>query len=218
VRPLTDVEVRVLGCLVEKERTVPDTYPMTLNGLRTACNQSSSRDPVVAYDEGEVTRALDALKDEHLVRFVHAAHGSRTTKYRQVLDEALDLDAPQLALVAVLMLRGPQTGGELRTRTDRLHAFESVDEVESTLASLAARDEPLVRCIGRQPGQRDDRWAHLLSGEPPALAVAGAVAASPGQAFPRGVDPDGDRDPTLIARVAALEAKVADLERLLHDL
>lgn len=164
--PLTPEEGRVVGCLVEKQTTVPDTYPMTLNGLRTGCNQTSSRDPIVAYDDGTVLRALESLKGRGLVRFVHASHGARTTKYRQVLDEALGLSPAEIAVVSVLLLRGPQTVGELRSRTERQHAFESIAEVEATLAALAERDQPLVRHLGREPGRREPRWAQLLTGEP----------------------------------------------------
>jgi uncharacterized protein YceH (UPF0502 family) len=198
-------ELRVLGCLVEKEATVPDSYPMTLNGLRTACNQQTSREPVVRYDDSTVLRALESLKDRGLVRFVHASHGARTTKYRHVVDEALDLDRPALAVLSLLWLRGPQTANELRTRAERQHGFDSSAEVEMVLAELARGDEPRVVRVGRLPGQRDDRWAHLMAGEP--------VPAAPEPA----PQPDATEEPGLAERIAALEAKVAELERLILD-
>ena len=209
---LTAEEQRVLGSLVEKEATVPDTYPMTLNGLRTACNQSSSRDPVVSYGESDVVHALDSLKAKGLVRFVHASHGARTTKFRHVLDEALGLDRAELALLSVLLLRGAQTAGELRARTERQHAFESTGDVEATLRGLAGRDPALVLRLDRRPGQRDERWEHLLGD------VAGAAAEPLGAPAP--VQPTAasrevvDAGP-LESRVAALEQRVLDLERRL---
>jgi uncharacterized protein YceH (UPF0502 family) len=206
MRPLSLVEIRVLGCLIEKERTVPDTYPMTLNGLRTACNQSSSRDPVMNLGDSEIVGAVEALKDDKLVRFVHASHGARTTKYRQVLDETLELDRAQTALLALLFLRGPQSAGELRTRSERLHEFESLRDIESVLASLGDRDEPLVACVGREAGQRDDRGSHLMGADELPARTPSVRAAS------------FEPDPTLPERVAALEQKVADLERLLDDI
>lgn len=161
---LDPVEQRILGALLEKQRSVPDSYPLSLNGLRTACNQSTSRDPVVAYDEVTLVDALGRLRDRNLVRFVKTA-GIRVVKYHQRLEEQLGLDAPQAALVAVLLLRGPQTAGELRPRTERLHSFAGRDEVESSLRELAALDPPVVRELPRQPGHHDSRWVHLLARE-----------------------------------------------------
>src|SRR3954470_19212669 len=140
---LTAEQVRIIGCLLEKERTVPDSYPMTLKGLVTACNQSSNRAPVVSYEPGEVQRQLDDLKEAGLVRFVHPSHGERTTKFRQVLDERLALAPDEAAVPCALFVRGPQTPAELRTRTERLHAFDGNDEVDATLRSLAERTPPL---------------------------------------------------------------------------
>jgi uncharacterized protein YceH (UPF0502 family) len=190
--------VRVLGCLMEKERTVPDTYPMTLNGLVGACNQSSNRWPVVAYDAGTVQRTVDQLKVAGLVRFVFPSHGERTTKFRQVLDEKLGLDRDEAAVVAVLMLRGPQTLAELKIRTERLHPFDGTEQVGATLDRLAARDEPLAVALDRQPGQKEGRYAHLLGG--PVDAMAGP---------PEQVSPG--RRSNLEERIEALEAKVAHL-------
>lgn len=200
VEALNDEEVRVVACLVEKAATVPDAYPMTRNSLRQACNQSTSRDPVVSYDDGVVQRALDALKPKGYVRFVHPAHGERTTKYRHVLDERLGLDAAELAVVAVLALRGPQTTAEVRSRSERLHAFESVEACEATLASLARRDEPLVVELPRR------RWFHLLAGPVDADALDARVAAPAAPAR-------HDRVAELEAELAALRARVDRLER-----
>jgi uncharacterized protein YceH (UPF0502 family) len=160
---LTPVEARVIGCLVEKQRTVPDTYPLSLNALVTACNQSSNRDPVVSYDEATVVAAIDSLKAKGLARIVHPSSGSRATKYRHVLDEALGLEDGPLSVLAVLFLRGAQTAAELRTRTERMHPFADMEELESALTVLASHDEPLVQRLDRRPGEREARWIQLLS-------------------------------------------------------
>lgn len=187
-RPTLDpVEQRVVGSLLEKERTVPASYPMTLNGLRTACNQSSGRDPILALEDRDVLGALDALKARGLLRFVHAAQGARVVKYRQVLDERLTLDAGERAVLALLLLRGPQTGGELRTRAERLHRFRELADVERVLEALAARPEPLVEELPRRPGRKEPRWTHLLGPTATATSVApaaGSVAAPPVSAPP----------------------------------
>src|SRR4051794_34215325 len=156
---LDAVEQRVLGALLEKQRTVPDTYPLSLNALRTACNQTSSRDPVTEYDEQTVEQVGRRLKDRGLLRIVWAATGRRTLKYHQVLDEVLELADDERALLTVLLLRGPQAPGELKTRTDRLHTFEDRHAVEETLIRLA--DRRLVRELPRRGGDRDSRWVHL---------------------------------------------------------
>jgi uncharacterized protein YceH (UPF0502 family) len=158
------VEARVVGCLVEKQRTVPDTYPLTLNALVSACNQTSNRDPILHLADGDVVRAIDSLKARGMARIVHPATGSRVTKYRHVLDEALGLDDGPLSVVTVLLLRGPQTVAELRTRTERLHPFADLDAVEAALESLGE----LVERLDRRPGEREPRWTLLLapSGHP----------------------------------------------------
>ena len=161
-------EQRVLGSLLEKQRTVPDSYPLTLNSLRTACNQSSSRDPVVDYDEHTVERTAKRLKERGLVRIVWSDKGRRTLKYHQALDETLGLAEDERALLTVLLLRGPQAPGELRTRTERLHRFGDRSDVEQLLVRMAERG--LVRELPRQPGQHDPRWVHLL-GEPATAPV-----------------------------------------------
>src|SRR3954454_1058128 len=170
VGPVTDLpeldpeEQRVLGSLLEKQVTVPASYPLSLNSLRTACNQSSSRDPVTDYDEQLVEQTARRLKDRGLVRIVWAATGRRTLKYHQTLDEQLELAEDERALVTVLLLRGPQAPGELRGRTERLHAFSDRGAVEETLARMAERG--LVSELPRRGGDRDSRWSHLL-GDPP---------------------------------------------------
>lgn len=173
---LTAEEQRVLGCLLEKQKTVPGSYPLTLNSLRLACNQSSSRDPVVDYSERTVQDTGRALKDKGLVRLVWAGAGSRVIKYHQTLDEVLELGEDERALLTVLLLRGPQAPGELRTRTERLHSFADRAAVEDCLTGLAGRDEPLVRELPLQRGQQDRRWVHLLGPTPVVAAPAAADA------------------------------------------
>jgi uncharacterized protein len=153
------MEIRVLGCLVEKQRTTPDIYPLSLNALRAACNQSTNRDPVVDYDEPTIRGALDRLSRRGWVRLA-SGPGSRAVKYRHLLDDALDLPDPELALLTVLMLRGPQTPGELKQRAERLYRFASLVEVDQTLAELVRRE--LVARHPRRPGQKEERYTHLL--------------------------------------------------------
>ena len=161
---LNETEVRVLGSLVEKQLTTPEYYPMTLNALVAACNQKSNRDPVVSYDESTVTVTLDTLRDKNLVYTFHGST-SRVVKYKHMLPNVYELDPAETAVMDVLMLRGPQTVGEIRGRTDRLFDFSGLTEVQETLDKLAWRDEPLVVRLERQVGQKDARYAHLLSGE-----------------------------------------------------
>ena len=170
-------EQRVLGALLEKERTVPASYPLSANGLRTACNQTSSREPVTDYDERHVETVARALKERGLVRIVWSDSGRRTLKYHQTLAETLDLADDERAVLTVMLLRGPQAPGELRTRTERLHAFPDRTDVETTLARLAGRAEPLVRQLPRRAGERDARWVHLLGDT--ASAPADEVAEAP---------------------------------------
>lgn len=205
-------ERRVLGCLIEKEATVPDTYPMTLKGLLAGCNQKNNREPVTDLDTFTVQRTLDELKARGVVRFVHPSHGARSTKFRHVLDEALSLDPAELAIVAVLFLRGPQTLSELRTRTERAHAFDSLDEVEATLEALARRDTPMVVHLERQPGQKETRWMHLLGADDDEPFVA---APDP---VPVVDEPAPAPAPDLAERVAALEARLEAVESVLTDL
>jgi uncharacterized protein YceH (UPF0502 family) len=167
---LTEAEARVLGSLVEKQLTTPEYYPLTLNALTAACNQKSNRDPVVSYDETTITGAVDALRDKNLV-YLYYGSTSRAVKYKHMLPSVYDLDEAGVAIIAVLLLRGHQTLGELRERTGRLHEFSGLGEVQETLDELARRDEPLVVKLERQPGQKEARYAHLLSGEVDQQAV-----------------------------------------------
>jgi len=182
-------ELRVLGCLIEKQRTTPDVYPLSVNALRLACNQATNREPVVDYDEPTIRDALDRLSRRRWTRLASGA-GSRAVKYRHLLDEALGLSAPQLSVLAVLMLRGPQTPGELRARSERLYPFASSDELHETLTELIARE--LVARQERRPGQKEERYAQLLGGDSPVFAPAPA--------------PD-----SLEARVARLEEQITEL-------
>ncbi len=163
---LTPVQLRVLGCLVEKERTTPDNYPLTMNALLSACNQTTNRWPVVTLTEATVGNCIENLKGEGLLRVVYS-RSNRADKYRHVLDEAWGLDNAELALLGVLMLRGAQTTAELRTRTERMHRFADPDEMGSVLDGLANRSEPFVVHLGRAPGQKESRWGHLLGGALP---------------------------------------------------
>ena len=193
------VEIRVLGCLIEKQRTTPDAYPLSLNSLRLACNQATARDPVVAYEEREIKAALERMSDRGWTRFASGA-SSRALKYRHLLDEALQLSGPELSLLAVLMLRGPQTLGELKQRSERLHSFGSIAEVAGTLDGLSQRE--LVERLERRPGQKEERWAQLLGGERQEAAEAG----------PERRDPPGDD------RVAGIETRLERLEEAFADL
>lgn len=194
---LSPVEQRVLGALLEKQRTVPASYPMTQNGLRSACNQTSSRDPITDYDDATLHETLGALRERGLIRTVWTGAGSRAVKFHQLLADRLDLSEeltePALAILTVMLLRGPQAPGELRTRSERLHPFPDRGAVEAVLAELAALPEPLVVELERRPGQQDRRWAHLL-GELPA-----ELSADP---------PFVDRESVLAAGAEARDARV----------
>jgi hypothetical protein len=158
---LTDDEVRVLGCLMEKEMATPDYYPLTLNALTNACNQKSNREPVVAYDEETVVYALNGLRERKLIR---QSNISRVPKFEQLFSQELKLVIREQAIICILLLRGPQTAGEIRSRTDRLYAFSSLDEVQETITNL--EDMKLVEKLPRQPGRKESRYTHLLSGKP----------------------------------------------------
>jgi uncharacterized protein YceH (UPF0502 family) len=195
----TNVEIRVLGCLIEKQRTTPDAYPLSLNALRLACNQATNRDPVVDFEEPEIRAALERLSQRDWVRLA-SGPGSRAVKYRHLLDQALGLSDGELAVLAVLMLRGAQTPGELRQRTERLHSFATHEELAGTLEGLASRE--LVVRVDRRAGQKEDRYRQLLGGdgeEPP--------AATPHQ--------EDDRFAALEERLGRLEETVEEiLQRL----
>ncbi len=193
------VEIRVLGCLIEKQRTTPDAYPLSLNSLRLACNQATARDPVVAYEEREIKAALDRMSTRGWTRFASGA-SSRALKYRHVLDEALQLSGPELSVLGALMLRGPQTVGELKQRTERLHRFESGAEVAETLVALSQRE--LVEQLERRPGQKEERWTQLLGGDV-------REAASPEAQLP----PERADD-----RLAEIESRLGRLEHAFDDL
>jgi uncharacterized protein YceH (UPF0502 family) len=165
VELLTSVERRVLGCLLEKERTVPDTYPLTLNSLVSACNQTSGRQPVLSLSSHEVSTALVTLRERQLIRRVLPSHGARTEKYRQVVAEVWELEDDERAVLTLLLLRGPQTVGELRSHSGRLHDFADLAAVEAALASLAERPEPMVARLDRELGRKEPRWMHLLTPE-----------------------------------------------------
>ncbi|HLW45014.1 MAG TPA: YceH family protein [Acidimicrobiales bacterium] len=216
---LTPREGRVVASLVEKQLTIPQHYPLTLNALVAACNQTSSRDPVTAYADAEVLDAIEALKSKRLLRAVLPSHGRSVVRYRHVLDETLGLDGPQLAVLAVLELRGPQTVAELRQRTERMAEIDSVDH---ELDLLASKDEPLVKRIGRRPGQKEVRWTSLLA-EPPRrsaeeLEVIGRETPGPPTSASSAVDPvradvEGLREDVEVVR-AELEALRSTIEAL----
>ncbi len=191
------VELRVIGCLLEKQRTTPDGYPLTLNALRLACNQATNRDPVVEYDEETIRGAVARLRRRDWIRFA-SGQGSRAAKYRHLVDQALRIDAAEQAVLTVMLLRGPQTPGELKGRTERLHPFGSLAEVEETIERLIERG--YAERIERRPGQKEDRFGHLLGGvtsgsDPNVTPAAPAAPAAP----------------SLEERVARLEREVAEL-------
>lgn len=203
------VEVRVLGALIEKAFTTPDNYPLTLNALTAACNQASNREPVMTLAEGDVAAGLHELIRRSLAREVHRSD-SRVKRYRHALADTLHLHAPEQAALCVLLLRGPQTPGEIKGRTARMTEFVDASHVEITLQSLATLAPPLVAQLPRQPGQKEVRWAHLLSGEPQ-LSAAAAPTPEPG---PPPVSTD--RIETLEQDVASLRAEVAELRAQLE--
>lgn len=201
---LSLLESRVLGTLVEKQRTVPDTYPLSLNALQAGCNQKTSRNPVLEAGEAEILQAIDNLKAAGLVREVS---GSRVSRFEHQLEKTVGVPTQASALLTVLMLRGPQTAGELRLNCDRLHRFADISSVEAFLEELAGRPQPLVVELPRLPGARENRWMHLLSGEPAIDSAPPAVNAAAG----------ADME-ALKARVATLEAEVAELRAMLAAL
>jgi uncharacterized protein YceH (UPF0502 family) len=203
---LSPEEARVLACLVEKEATVPDSYPLTLNTLRLACNQSTNREPVVSYDDRTVEAALLSLKSMGLVRFVHPSHGGRTIRYRHVADDRWHLSKSELGVLAVLVLRGPQTVGEVRTRSERRLGGDDEATVDEILDTLAARSpEPFAALLERRPGERDARWVHLLSGI--------AAARLDTMARPADYD-DDDTEPTAAPRPAPKSDLARDVAEL----
>lgn len=213
--PLTDVEVRVLGALLEKEATTPDNYPLSLNALQAACNQTTSREPVMRLDEDAVVAAAVALRRRYLLRQIQPA-GSRVTKFEHLLAQELKLGTRELAVLGVLMLRGPQTPGELYARTARLEPFADLADLEGVLESLIAREpEPLVARLPRRAGQKEVRYAHLLSGEP--QADAPGMSEEPAAPTRRAGAAD-DRVAALERTVEELRAEVAALRAELDAL
>ncbi len=203
---MTEADVRVLGALIEKEMTTPDYYPLSLNALTAACNQASNRDPVVSYDEDTVSQALDRLRRMSLARSIKRAD-SRVSKFSHNADETLSLSASEKAILCTLLLRGPQTVGELKVRASRMAPFASTLEVEQVLVTLGRREgAPLVAHLPRRPGQKDGRYAHLLAGE---VAAGGAV------------DPEDSVEQQAAAgdgHLATLKERVEELEKSLADL
>jgi uncharacterized protein len=212
--PLSDIELRVLGALVEKERTTPDAYPLTMQALVAACNQRTNREPVTDYHLQEVREAVQRLRDRGLAATVQEER-DRVPKHRHLLARALTGDATELALLAGLLLRGPQTAAELRARAERYGGVPDLAGVEAALGALARRGPPLVRNAGRAPGQSQDRWVHALGSDEERLQprVRGApAAAQPARAAAEPSDRPPDRLAAVIARLDELESRVAALE------
>jgi uncharacterized protein YceH (UPF0502 family) len=199
---LTPIQVRILGCLIEKKHTTPEQYPLTVNSLKNACNQKTARNPVTSYKEGEIGHTLRELES---LGYVREAWGSRVAKYEHQAGKALDLQSKGLALLCPLMLRGPQTPGELKINAHRLHEFDDLDDIQYTLQRLAEHDPPLVMPLPRQAGQKEVRYAHLLCGEPdlPEPAAYSGTARSPG---------------SLASRVEALEVEIELLKEEINSL
>jgi uncharacterized protein len=205
VNPLTEVEARVLGALIEKDITTPDYYPLSLNALVNACNQKNNREPVMNLDEAAVREAIDALHGQNLAGPGGGAD-SRVTKYEHRLQEVFNFNRGETAIVCVLLLRGPQTPGELRGRAERMHRFAALDEVQSTLQRLMQREPPIVRVLPRQPGTKEARYAHLLSGDVQEFTMP-RTSSSPSS--------DGSGENEALAR---LEGEVQELRKEVADL
>jgi len=197
---LTATEVRVLGSLIEKDITTPEYYPLSLNALVNACNQKSNREPVMQLDEDAVRDALEGLQQQRMAGPARGAD-SRVTKYEQRLQEVFNFTRPEIAVLCVLLLRGPQTPGELRGRAERLHRFEALEDVQSALQKLMQREPPLAKILPRQPGTKESRYAHLLAGDVAGLEESSPVGAPVG---PNTADAE---------RVVRLEEEVAELRR-----
>jgi hypothetical protein len=197
---LTETEVRVLGSLIEKDITTPEYYPLSLNALVNACNQKSNRDPVMQLDEDAVRDALEGLQQQRLAGPARGAD-SRVTKYEQRLQEVFNFTRPETAVLCVLLLRGPQTPGELRGRAERMHRFETLDDVQSALQKLMQRDPPLAKVLPRQPGTKESRYAHLLAGDVVELET------------PAHADAAVESNPADAGRIARLEHELAELRR-----
>ncbi len=205
---LSEVETRVLGSLIEKDITTPDYYPLSLNALVNACNQKNNREPVMTLDEEQVRQAVGTLQEKRLAGPVSGAD-SRVTKFEHRLQEVFNFDRREIALICVLLLRGPQTPGELRSRTDRMYHFEALDDVVSTIDRLGQREPPLARVLPRQPGTKESRYMHLFSGEPPEQQ-AGQAHSSTNYAVNPPTTSTGER-------LAQLEEEVARLRQELFE-
>ncbi len=206
---LTEVEVRVLGALIEKEITTPEYYPLSLNALVNACNQKNNREPVTSLGEDEVAAAVQGLRDKQLAEPISYS-GSRVVKYSHTLGEAFNLDRRETAILCVLLLRGPQTVGELRGRSERMHKFEDLNEVHLTLQRLSKREPAMAALLVRQPGTKEARYAHLLGG-PVDAAGPGAIAAAHAEATVAAGPSDRERIAELEARMAEIANEIADL-------
>lgn len=210
---LTDIETRVLGALIEKDITTPDYYPLSLNALVNACNQKNNRDPVMTLDETIVREGLSSLQEKRLAGPASGAD-SRVTKFEHRLQEVFNFDRREIAIVCVLLLRGPQTPGELRSRTDRMYHFEALEDIVSTLDRLAQRQPPLAQVLPRQPGTKESRYTHLFSGEPAILEgrmdVAGVPSAATGTS-----NSLADRIRTLEAEVSRLREELSEVQQQL---
>ncbi len=204
---LTDIQVRILGCLIEKQHTTPDQYPLTLNALKNACNQKTSRVPVVSYYEGEIGAALNELESLDLVV---KAWSARAPKYEHKLPRELDIQSSATAVLCALMLRGPQTAGELRNHTQRIHQFDDIDDVEYVLGRLCRREPALAMKLPKQPGQKEERFVHLLAGEPDIEAMSAAVVM-------QSQSPLEQRVSELEQTVKQLQEKIEQLEAGISD-
>jgi uncharacterized protein YceH (UPF0502 family) len=207
---LTDIEVRVLAALVEKDITTPDYYPLSLNALVNACNQKNNRDPVMTLDEDSVSHALATLQEKRLAGPASGAD-SRVTKYEHRLQEVFNFDRREIAILCVLLLRGPQTPGELRGRTERMYRFEALDDIVSTLDRLSQRDRPLVAILPRQPGTKESRYMQLFSGEAPAVDVA----RTPSRVSDLAAHPTVDRISSLENEILELKRQVSEIQQQL---
>ena len=213
---LTPAETRVLGCLLEKERTTPESYPLTLNALTSACNQSTNRDPVMTLGEREIENALDGLRQKKLATVIFGA-GSRVQKYRHILPDIYNLSPQESALLCVLLLRGPQTAGELRSRAERLAPFPTLADVENVLNGLTEGGEPLARLLPARPGQKERRYVQLLSGEPVEMEESPEPARPATPAHRAGEEVSG-RVEALEREVGALREQLARLEAGFNEL
>ena len=211
---LTEIETRVLGSLIEKDITTPDYYPLSLNALVNACNQKNNRDPVMTLDEAAVRDALATLQEKRLAGPASGAD-SRVTKFEHRLQEVFNFDRREIAVVCVLLLRGPQTPGELRSRTDRMYHFEALEDVVSTLDRLAQREPPLARVLPRQPGTKESRYTHLFSGEPPSDATEPTYVARTPSPATTGANSTADRLIALEEEVSRLRHELSEVQQQL---